>query len=61
MERKQFFRYLERVCPQKEHKEINTHGFTEEFEKCHFVKIIKIQCEKVNEADFLQKLNYLIM
>lgn len=60
MERKQFFRYLERVCPQKVHKEINIPGLTEAFEKCHFVIIIKIQCEKLNEADFLQKLNNLI-
>lgn len=52
MERKQFFSYLERLRPQKIHKEINTLGLIEKFEKCNFVKI-KIQCEKVNEADFL--------
>lgn len=60
MERKQFFSYLERLCPQKIHEEINTLGLIEKFEKCNFVKIIKVQCEKVNEADFLQKLNNLI-
>lgn len=61
MERNQCFRYFESVCPQKVHKEINRPSFTEGFEKCHFVKIIKTRGHKVNEAEFLKKENNLLM
>lgn len=40
VEKTQCFRYFGSAWPQKVHKEINTPGFTEGFEKCQFVKII---------------------